>query len=61
MCLIFIAITGFLAVSFFMNGDIIYAILSGVICFVLLIFFIRNLFLNGACLFGRRTDCHKKQ
>ena len=61
MCLIFIAITGFLAVSFFMNGDVIYSILSGAICFVLLMFFIRNLFNNGACLFGLRTDCHKKQ
>ncbi|MCK5648614.1 MAG: hypothetical protein KAI22_07010 [Gammaproteobacteria bacterium] len=61
MCILFIAISGFLAVSFYTNGDITYAVMSGAVCSVLLIFFIRNMINNSACLFGRRTDCNKKQ
>ncbi len=60
MCIIFIAISGFLAVSFYMNGDIAYAVPSAAVGVILLIFFIRNLINNSACLFGRRTDCNKK-
>ena len=63
MCIIFIVISGFLAVSFYSNGDIIPAIASGLICFVLLFFFARNLYNNGACLFsnlfGKKKDCRK--
>jgi ABC-type lipoprotein release transport system permease subunit len=60
MCIIFIVITGFLTFSFFMDGSILYAAISGVICGVLMIFFIRNIINNAPCLFGRRTDCKKK-
>ncbi len=61
MCIIFIVISGFLAVSFFVNGDIAYAIPSGAVCLVLLIFFIRNLIKNSGCLFGHRTDCNNRK
>lgn len=59
MCIIFIVITAFLAISFFSNGDTLYAVLSAAVCSVLLFFFIRNLINNGACLFSRKKDCNK--
>ncbi len=61
MCIIFIVITGFLSVSFFSSGDMLFALLSGLVCTVLLGFFIRNLVTNSACLFGKKTDCGKKK
>jgi len=54
-------ITGFLSVSFFSSGDMLFAALSGLVCSVLLIFFIRNLVTNSACLFGKKTDCGEKK
>lgn len=61
MCVIFVIITGFLAVSFYSNGAIVSAALSGMVCVILLIFFINNMIKNRACLFGNKTDCHKKR
>ncbi len=60
MCIVFIVITGFLTFSFYMDGSMLYASISGLICSVLLIFFVRNLINNAPCLFGKRTDCKKK-
>ncbi len=61
MCIIFMVVTGFLAVSFYSNGDTFYAALSAAVCCVLLFFFIRNLINNGACLFSRSDDCNKRK
>lgn len=61
MCILFIVISGFLTVSFYTNGDITYAVISGVVCSVLMIFFISNMINNSACLFGRKINCNKKQ
>lgn len=60
MCIVFIVISGFLAFSFYMDGAMLYALVSGAICAVLMSFFIRNFINNAPCLFGRRTDCKKK-
>ncbi|MCU7938588.1 MAG: hypothetical protein KZQ64_09815 [gamma proteobacterium symbiont of Bathyaustriella thionipta] len=60
MCIVFIVITGFLAFSFYMDGSMLYALMSGSICAVLMIFFARNIINNAPCLFGSRTDCKKK-
>ncbi|MBE9526428.1 MAG: hypothetical protein IME94_05575 [Proteobacteria bacterium] len=61
MCILFIVISGFLTISFYMNGEFILASVTGIICAILFVFFIRNLINNVPCLFGKRTDCHKTQ
>jgi len=59
MCIVFIVISGFLAVSFYSNDQLLFALGSSIVCLVLLSFFIRNLITNSPCLFGKRTDCGK--
>jgi len=59
MCIIFIVISGFLAVSFYSNEQLFFALGSGIVCLILLSFFIRNLITNSGCLFGKKTDCRK--
>ncbi len=59
MCIIFIIITGFLSVSFYTNGEIFFALISGVICLILASFFIQNLIHNSGCLFGNKSNCRK--
>lgn len=59
MCIIFIVITGFLSISFFLQGDLILAIINSIIFVILSFFFMKNLIKNGPCLFGKRSDCKK--
>ena len=59
MCIVFIVISGFLAVSFYSNNQLLFALGSVLVSLVLLSFFVRNLITNSPCLFGKRTDCRK--
>jgi Na+/glutamate symporter len=59
MCLI-LTFAFFLAtLSFFSQGLIPHAIISGIIASVFLFFFIRKLITNGRCIFGKDRDCNK--
>jgi len=47
--------------SFFSQGLIPHAVISGILASVSLFFFIRKLISNGRCIFGNDTDCNTKK
>ena len=59
MCLILTLAFIVAAFSFFTQGLIPHAIISGVIAAISLFFFIRKLITNGRCIFGKDRDCNK--
>ncbi len=59
MCLILTLAFIAAAFSFFSQGLIPHAIISGIIAVLSLFFFIRKLITNGRCIFGKDRDCNK--
>lgn len=57
MCLILTLAFIVVTFSFFTQGLIPHAIMSGVIASISLFFFIRKLITNGRCIFGKDRDC----
>lgn len=57
MCLILTLAFIVATFSFFTQGLIPHAIMSGVIASISLFFFIRKLITNGRCIFGKDKDC----
>lgn len=57
MCLILTLAFIVATFSFFTQGLIPHAIMSGVIASISLFFFIRKLITNGRCIFGKDRDC----
>lgn len=57
MCLILTLAFVIATFTFFAQGLIIQALMSGVIAAVSLFFFIRKLITNGRCIFGKDRDC----
>lgn len=59
MCLILTLAFIFATLTFYSQGLIIQATMSGVIATISLFFFIRKLITNGRCIFGKDRDCNK--
>lgn len=57
MCLILTFAFIVATISFFTQGLIPHAIISGIIASISLFFFIRKLITNGRCIFGKDKDC----
>jgi hypothetical protein len=60
MCFVLTIVFIVAAFSFFSDGLILQAIISGVIASTALFFFIRKLIFNGRCIFGKDRDCNSK-
>ncbi|DAB38427.1 MAG: hypothetical protein A2552_07465 [Sulfuricurvum sp. RIFOXYD2_FULL_44_160] len=60
MCLILTFALIVATLSFFSQGLLPHAIISGLLASLSLFFFIRKLIFNGRCIFGKETDCNKK-
>lgn len=58
MCLILTFAFIAAAVSFFAQGLIPHAIISGILASISLFFLIRKIIFNGRCIFGKDTDCN---
>lgn len=61
MCLILTVTFIVAALSFFGQGLMPHAIISGFLASISLFFFIRKLIVNGRCIFGNDTDCNAKK
>jgi hypothetical protein len=60
MCLILTFAFILATLSFYSQGLILQAFMSGVVALVSLFFFIRKLYFNGRCIFGKDRDCNVK-
>lgn len=60
MCLILTFAFIVATFSFFSQGLIPHAVISGLLASISLFFLIRKLIFNGRCIFGKETDCNKK-
>ncbi|MDP2849704.1 MAG: hypothetical protein Q8O20_01380 [Sulfuricurvum sp.] len=60
MCLILTFAFIVATFSFFSQGLIPHAVISGLLASLSLFFLIRKLIFNGRCIFGKETDCNKK-
>ncbi|MDD5052289.1 MAG: hypothetical protein PHO27_06105 [Sulfuricurvum sp.] len=58
MCLILTFAFILATLSFVSKGLMIQAIMSGIIASISLFFFIRKLYFNGRCIFGKDRDCN---
>lgn len=58
MCLILTFAFILATLSFFSKGLLIQAAMSGIIALISLFFFIRKLYFNGRCIFGKDRDCN---
>lgn len=58
MCFVLTIVFVVATFSFFSQGLIPHAIISGVLAAVSLFFLIRKLIFNGRCIFGKATDCN---
>lgn len=60
MCLILTFAFILATLSFYSQGLMIQAVMSGIIASLSLVFFIRKLYFNGRCIFGKDRDCNVK-
>lgn len=58
MCLILTFAFIVATLSFFTQGLLPHAIISGLLASISLFFFVRKLIFNGRCIFGKATDCN---
>lgn len=60
MCLILTFAFILATLSFYSQGLMIQALMSGIVAFLSLFFFVRKLYFNGRCIFGKDRDCNVK-
>lgn len=58
MCLMIALVFGVISFTFLSKGLVPHAIISAIVAFALLFFFVRKLITNGRCIFGKATDCN---